>query len=449
MYPTTTGAQAARGVSRLWIAIAALLLGHLLLPPIAQAQSQSQSESQSESQAQAQAENDDEFAPSTSPGEQLQVSLLTFGPGSIYWERFGHNAILIRDAGTGSALAYNYGIFDFRQKNFFLNFARGYMTYRIAADPLRYDLAFYQHERRWVNEQKLALTPEQRVRLRDFLVWNASPEHANYRYDYFLSNCSTRVRDALDRTLDGAISRQLQARATQETYRSTAVRLIAPDRLFSMAMDLALGPTADRPIDLWAESYVPMVLMDALNEVQVPDGKGGERPLVETSTRLIDGSVVEPPAVAPDYRLPCLVVGVALAALMLLLSSLRRHLAARIGFAVLALSLSLLSGIGGTIFALIWGATEHWAGWHNLNLLLFDPLSWMLLPSVVASMRAHWQPSRFARQLSRLIALGSLVALGAYAATHLQQDLQWISLMLPLHLALSFAYSMAPRRANV
>ena len=27
-----------------------------------------------------------------------QVSLLTFGPGDIYWQRFGHNALLLRAA---------------------------------------------------------------------------------------------------------------------------------------------------------------------------------------------------------------------------------------------------------------------------------------------------------------------------------------------------------------
>src|SRR5215468_7301051 len=29
------------------------------------------------------------------PGDDLQVALVTFGPGEEVWERFGHNAILI------------------------------------------------------------------------------------------------------------------------------------------------------------------------------------------------------------------------------------------------------------------------------------------------------------------------------------------------------------------
>ena len=49
--------------------------------------------------------------------------------------------------------------------------------------------------------QRLNLTPAQKRDLRDFLRWNELEENRYYRYDYFLDNCSTRLRDALDRVL--------------------------------------------------------------------------------------------------------------------------------------------------------------------------------------------------------------------------------------------------------
>ena len=55
----------------------------------------------------------------------LEISLLTIGPGPIFWERFGHNAIVVRDREAGTAIAYNYGIFDFEQENFLANFEIG------------------------------------------------------------------------------------------------------------------------------------------------------------------------------------------------------------------------------------------------------------------------------------------------------------------------------------
>jgi len=103
--------------------------------------------------------------------------------------------------------------------------------------------------------------------------------------------------------------------------------------------------------------------------------------------------------------------------------------------------ITLLSGIGGLILAAIWGLTEHWAGWQNLNLLLFDPLSLLLLPAILSLLRIRCQPSNFSRQISRLIALLSGIALVTFGLTQVQQNQQWVLLMLPLHLALSMALS--------
>jgi len=114
------------------------------------------------------------------------VSLLTIGPGDIFFERFGHNAIVVRGPASGESLAYNYGIFDFDQQDFLLNFARGRMRYRMAVDDLADDLAMYRDEGREITEQRLALTPEQTQRLVEFLEWNARPENAQYHYDYWV-----------------------------------------------------------------------------------------------------------------------------------------------------------------------------------------------------------------------------------------------------------------------
>lgn len=70
----------------------------------------------------------------SSPPAAPQISLLTFQPGEVYWQRYGHNALRVVEA-RGEAV-YNYGIFDFGQKNFALNFARGRMQYRLATEPL-------------------------------------------------------------------------------------------------------------------------------------------------------------------------------------------------------------------------------------------------------------------------------------------------------------------------
>lgn len=376
----------------------------------------------------------------TDGGDKLSISLLTFGPGSIYWERFGHNAILVRDEPSGDAVAFNYGIFDFNQKNFMLNFARGYMVYRMAADDVRDDLRMYTTEGRWVQEQRLRLLPAQRAQLRDFLIWNVQPENTRYRYDYFLSNCSTRVRDALDRALGGALKPQLEARKTPYSYRFDAVRLIWPDRLLALGMDLGLGPDADRPLDLWQESFVPMVLMRAMRDVRVKDAEGTPVPLVIGESRLLDSPMPDPPAQLPDIRLICLFAGLALGGLLYALAAMHRRTAARLGFAVLASLYGLACGLGGLTLAALWGLTEHWASWRDQNLLLLSPLSLLLIPACAAAVRPAWRPSRFARGVALLIVVLAALAVPVRLLPGLAQaNLHWIALLLPLHLGLMLA----------
>ncbi len=105
----------------------------------------------------------------------LDISSSPIGPGPIFWERFGHNAIVVRDRDAGTAIAYNYGIFDFEQDNFLENFARGNMRYRIAADRLDDDIEMYREESRSIVEQRLDFTPEQAVALRDFCAGTSGP----------------------------------------------------------------------------------------------------------------------------------------------------------------------------------------------------------------------------------------------------------------------------------
>ena len=133
------------------------------------------------------------------PAANIEVSLITYGPGETYWERFGHDAIELRDAGSGESINFNYGVFDFNETNFFLNFARGRMHYLMDAGPSDLDEAFYVESGRSVTRQRLNLTVDQTDALRGFLLWNLRPENAGYNYDYYADNCTTRVRDALDR----------------------------------------------------------------------------------------------------------------------------------------------------------------------------------------------------------------------------------------------------------
>lgn len=376
----------------------------------------------------------------------LQISLLTIGPGAIYFERFGHNAIVVRDTATDEAVAYNYGIFDFAQKNFLLNFVRGHMRYRIAEDALGDDLAMYREEGRSITEQRLNLTAAQAQSLADFLEWNAQPEHAYYRYDYFLANCSTRVRDALDHALGGALRAQSEGRARGYTYRIDALRLMAHEPLLMLGIDLGLGPFADQRIDFWQESFVPATLQDVVGRTRLTDDGHAARPLMVATSVLAKGRIGEPPALPPDLRWPFLILGVALFASLLWLGP-RRAAAPRIALALFATAFETFCSLGGIVLLLLWFGTDHRAAWRNENLLLLNPLCLFLLPPWIGAARASSRVRHATVIIAWVIAVVAAFALfSKILPWFTQSNLQWIVLFLPIHLALAINLMRARRR---
>ncbi|HEX5352460.1 MAG TPA: DUF4105 domain-containing protein [Rhodanobacteraceae bacterium] len=364
------------------------------------------------------------------PGTDLRVDLYTYGPGTVYWERFGHDALVITDTSSGQAYAFNYGLFDFDQKDFYLNFARGIMIYRAAAWPVSDDIREYSGEGRSITDEHLNLTPVQRASLRDFLVWNVQPEHARYRYRYFADNCTTRIRDALDRVLGGALKAQLTgAAAHAETFRSETDRLMSGQPWLMYLLDLGLGPFSDQPLTRWTGAFIPARLMHELRSVHATDGM----PLVQSKAVLSPQRLPSPPATPPDLRWPLLIAGLVLGIAFMAASWLRnQYEIERWWFAVVGTLYALLAGIAGTLMLVLWFGTAHRAAWANENLWLFNPGAWLLIPALLRVRKPGGGASRFGLAIAALMALLSIFALlSKFWPWFPQHNLPWILFALP------------------
>lgn len=384
---------------------------------------------------------------SNAPGTDLQVDLYTYGPGTVYWERFGHDALVITDTASGQSYAFNYGVFDFSQANFYLNFARNYMIYRAMAFPTPEDDQQYVAEGRSITAQRLNLTPEQRARLRDFLIWNVQPQNSRYRYRYFLDNCTTRVRDALNRAMDGGLEPQLTGPAPDgETYRSETDRLMSGQPWLMYLMDLGLGPFSDRPLTRWTGAFIPARLMQELHGVRATDGA----PLVTSETLLSPQRLPSPPASAPDLRWPLLGAGLVLGAAFVVSAWLRdAYLIERWWFAGVGSLYALFAGIAGALMLVVWFATAHRAGWANENLLLFNPLAWLLLPALLRVRRQGSTASMFAFAVALLMTLLSIFALVSKLSPWFpQHNLPWILFALPAWIGLACGVWLMRQRAG-
>lgn len=364
-----------------------------------------------------------------------RIGVVTMEPGGIFFERFGHNALLVQDDAAGTATSYNFGYFDMDEPDFFGNFVRGHMKYWLVALPLDDDLARYAQTGRGVGVQWLDLTPQAATALAAALAENARPENAQYRYDYYTSNCSTKVRDAIDQALGGALQPQLSGRSQGNTYRSESVRLASPAPWMAVGFHLGLGGYADRPLSRWDESFIPMRLRDALREVKLADG----RPLVASEQVLLPHRVAPAPAEAPRPRMGALIAGLLLAGLALWAA--RR---APRALAAGALLFWALAGTAGTVMALIWLATEHVAGHGNQNLLLLSPLCLFLLPGGWAKLRGREPSRRFRWLLWTVAGSAALAGFLKFLPFLVQENVEWVLLLLPLHWALLRTFD--PRR---
>lgn len=373
-------------------------------------------------------------------GSELTISLLTMGPGDEVWERFGHNAIQIRDRARGTDIAYNWGMFDFEQPNFVPRFLAGRMLYWMAGYDSRQMIEAYVAANRSVWSQELRLTPAQRVALRDFVEWNARDENKFYHYDYYRDNCSTRVRDAIDRVLGGTIQRATAAMPTGTSYRSHTQRLTTGDVPVYTGIMVILGHPADRPISAWQEMFLPTKLRDHIRGLTVPDASGRQAPLVAAERELFVAKRPPEPTGPPRVTLYYLVAGLALAALLVALGrgAVRGSTRARAGLAIVGGLWSLLAGLLGTAILVAWTLTEHVFMRRNENILQLNPLSLalvVLLPMVLYRRASSRATVWLSRALAALAVLGFAMQLSPWFD---QVNGDIIALALPVQLAVAW-----------
>lgn len=379
-------------------------------------------------------------------GTSLRVSVLTFGQGNAVFEQFGHNALRITDLVTGVDLAYNWGMFSFDDPNFLGRFLSGDTRYWVEPYPASFLIEAYIAQDREVTEQVLALTEAQRETLALFVMKNALPENKYYRYDYFLDNCSTRLRDALDAALGGSLQRRFSVLTTEWTYRSESVRLTHASGLAQAGIDIALGPRADRPITAWEAMFIPMRLRDYLREVTVPGLDGTPVPLVVSDEVIYQAKrAAELPA---RKGLALGAWGPILGVWMLLLTplALASRARTRVPAAIMAALWYGVTGLVGVVLLGMWIGSAHVFWYGNLNLLLLSPLGLVAaLPVARGILRGVLSP--LARALLLLI-LAQVAVVPLLALVGPQVLGGPLLLLLPAHLGLAVACWRHLRVAN-
>lgn len=213
------------------------------------------------------------------------VSILTCNPGTDVYSMYGHTAIRVSDPDMGLDAVFNYGVFSFESPNFMYRFAKGQTDYLMVGQKFRSFMRAYDEEKRSVYEQVLNLSAESKNKLYRALLDNAKRENREYRYNFFMDNCATRVRDMIERNGGGTI--HFTDNHPTESYRDLIKKFHHSFRWIDLGIDLLVGKKAEQPVSAYGQMFLPEYLKDQFAKAEITT-EGTAQPLVSETRTLVE-----------------------------------------------------------------------------------------------------------------------------------------------------------------
>ena len=294
---------------------------------------------------------------------RLRISLLTCTPGDELYSIFGHSAIRIIDSNSVTDIVYNYGTFDFDDPGFYLKFIRGKLLYYISTETFNDAdgyLGFKNRNRltnRGITEQVLNLSAEEKQTIRHALNENLKEENKYYKYDFFLDNCTTRLRDLILKIKKPA-ARLPAVMSTNTNFRQAIHQYLDKGKQYwsKLGIDILLGSPTDAVMTAEQQQFLPDNLMKALDK-SAPS-------IVASSTNLYQLPIANDTG---SWFTPMIFFSILLALFVLLSLSKNRNI--QMILKGLDGLLFFTTGLLGIILILMWTATDHSMTKNNYNLL--------------------------------------------------------------------------------
>lgn len=200
-------------------------------------------------------------------GDSLGVLLVTCTPGGEIYQYYGHTALWVQNYSTHGDVVFDYGVFDFDSPNFILRFVLGETDYTIGGSDA--GSFFYHWKQRGctVTADRLQLTAEEKRRLVAAVTSDYETPGWTYRYNFFYDNCATRVRDLIEKSIDGHI---VYADSIEpQSFRDIVHRHSAGYEWSTFGQDLLLGARADKGTTRREQQFAPLIMRQTLASAMV------------------------------------------------------------------------------------------------------------------------------------------------------------------------------------
>ncbi|MEX2513404.1 MAG: DUF4105 domain-containing protein [Cyclobacteriaceae bacterium] len=300
-------------------------------------------------------------------GQGYTISLFTCDPGDELYSTFGHSAVRVIDHGSGRDLVFNYGTFDFSTPFFYIKFARRTLDYQLSVTTTENFLYEYNYFKRSVREQVLDLSEAQKRQVVDFLQENYRPENRKYRYDFFYDNCTTRIREMMEKVLGENLLWNEPENSMPKTFRELIDEYVYPLPWSDLGIDLALGAVIDTYANEKEKQFLPDYLEASFARASLI-GQGPERSLVKENRIIYDF----PERSTGNYSLfnPYLIFWLLAFFVVGITFWGYKHRKLYLG---LDIALFISYGTLGLVIVFLWFFTEHSQTKNNWNLLWAFP----------------------------------------------------------------------------
>lgn len=383
------------------------------------------------------------WASGQSRGEDLRIKLVTIGPGDELTMWWGHTALIVEDVRLHVEKFYNYGLFDFAEENFLVNFAMGRLIFWVDDFDASRALAFYRSLNREIRIQILNLPLQKRLEMAKLLAHDVMPENRYYLYDHFYDNCSTRIRDIIDRALDGQLAEDTR-RPSRMTFRQHTRRYTHHRFFMDWFLMFLMNAGTDKPIREWDDMFLPEELERYAAELSYVDENGHERSLVAdtyTYYRVEDKpSVPESPPIHWPFGLT---IGVVFACLSFVIAygMIKGKAISRGLFGIYNSVIGFAFGLPGSVLFFMSTFTDHTVTYCNENLLLANPLTLLTIPLGIGFARNR----RLSRQLLPVVwyiltCSGALLVILKLFSVLKQNN--WLAIAFILPVSAAFAISL-------
>ncbi|MDR0402063.1 MAG: DUF4105 domain-containing protein [Treponema sp.] len=396
---------------------------------------------------------------SANRGDYLTVKIAVMGPGDELYLWWGHIGLVVEDALSAESRFYDWGVFSFENKNFFLNFAFGRLLYSCAVSTVEYNINRNVRTNRDVTVYTLDLPPEKKLEIFRFAENNVLPENRDYWYHHFKDNCATRIRDIIDMATSGAFRARYGDAPGRLSLRGHVRRHTWSSPFWDWILNFWMGRGIDEPITVWDEMFLPSEIAERISGFRYTDSSGAERILV-SSVEVLNTSRGRPPVIeTPKASWPGgLALGIVLAAVAVLLAAGTKKKTLEKPFAKLLGIYQTLAGLffgaAGFVLFFMMFFTNHDYTWRNGNVVFVNPL---LLAAVPLGLILAFTKSEKKRRVCGLLLkilwtyvfLGGLFVMALNRVPGLYQRNQTtFALVLPLAFALSCIPGLFPRRAS-